>query len=65
MHLFMDLVKISNMFWQDVIKVIKSHLWETDAIIITPLWLSPIFDKHIIKDWFKKGITTIADFLDL
>ena len=29
----------------------------------TPIWLNPTFSIPIKRQWFKKGITTIADFL--
>ena len=44
-------------------------MWQTDAVLKklfiknTPIWLNPTFSLPINRQWFKKGITTIADFL--
>ena len=58
----------SNKFWLDVMESL-SVLWQTDALMgfffikNTPLWLNPVFSIPIHRQWFKKGVTTVADFL--
>ena len=58
----------SNKFWLDVIDSL-SLMWQTDVtasklfIKDTPIWLNPLFSVPINKQWFRKGISTIADFL--
>ena len=44
-------------------------MWQTDVTVSkifikdTPIWLNPTFSIPINKQWFRKGISTIADFL--
>ena len=58
----------SNKFWLDVIDSL-TIMWQTDAVLKksfikdTPIWLNPTFSIPINKHWFRKGISTIADFL--
>ena len=58
----------SNKFWQDVLLSLE-FFWKTDAklnkdfIKNTPIWLNPSFSIPINKNWFKHGVSTIADFL--
>ena len=46
------------------------NFWKTDSkfnkdlIRNTPIWLNPSFSILINKNWFKQGVSTIADFLD-
>ena len=60
----------SNKFWKDVIKSTQM-LWkseavmEKEAICNTPLWLHSSFEIPIKRDWFNKGINSIADFLGI
>ena len=57
----------SNKFWLDVIESL-STFWQTEAIMgknfikNTPIWLNPTFSIPINKQWFKKGVLTVADF---
>ena len=59
----------SNKFWIDVIKSLQI-LWNSeavlhkDAICNTPLWLHKSFQLPIKRSWQKRGINSIADFLD-
>ena len=58
----------SNKFWQDVLLSLE-FFWKSDAklnkdfIKNTPIWLNPSFSIPINKNWFKHGVSTIADFL--
>ena len=60
----------SNKFWLDVIESL-SILWKSEAmneklfIKNTPIWLNPTFSFPINKQWFKKGITMVSDFLGI
>ena len=44
-------------------------MWQTDAVMgkafikNTPIWLNPSFSVPINRQWFKKGISTVSDFL--
>ena len=57
-----------NQFWKDVIKS-SSYLWQTDAVLShevinnTPLWLNPNLEIPIKREWFQRGINTIADLM--
>ena len=58
----------SNKCWLDVMESL-SVLRQTDAVLgkdyikNTPIWLNPVFSIPINRQWFKKGVLTIADFL--
>ena len=58
----------SNKFWLDIIESL-ALLWKSEAmkeksvIKNTPIWLNPTFSFPIKKQWFKKGITMVSDFL--
>ena len=58
----------SNKFWLDVIGSPKV-LWQTEAVMgktfikNTPIWLNPVFSVPINRQWFKKGVSTVSDFL--
>ena len=60
---------ISNPFWLDVLKSLKI-LWKSNfgleklVIMETPMWLNTTFKLHIRRDWKKKGILFIFDFID-
>ena len=60
----------SNKFWLDVIESL-SILWKSEAmneklfIKNTPIWLNPTFSFPINKQWSKKGITMVSDFLGI
>ena len=60
----------SNPFWKDVIQSLQIF-WNSEApfhknfIKFTPIWFNPIFSIPIKKDWLKKGISTVADFLGI
>ena len=55
----------SNKFWKDVIRSLQM-LWKSEAVILnTPLWLNSNFEMPIKRDWLKKGINSIADFLGI
>ena len=38
---------------------------DKEVILNTPLWLHNKFEIPIKRDWFKKGINSIADFLGI
>ena len=58
----------SNKFWIDVIKSVQM-LWNSEAVLHkdvicnTPLWLHNFFKLPIKRDWLRRGINSIADFL--
>ena len=58
----------SNKFWLDVIGSLEV-MWQTEAVMgktfikNTPIWLNPVFSVPINRQWFKKGISTVSDFL--
>ena len=58
----------SNKFWLDIIESL-ALLWKSEAmeeksfIKNTPIWLNPTFSFPIKKQWFKKGIKMVSDFL--
>ena len=58
----------SNKFWLDVIGSLEV-MWQTDAVMgktfikNTPIWLNPLFSVPINRQWFKKGISKVSDFL--
>ena len=60
----------SNKFWKDVIRSLQM-LWRSEAvkdkevILNTPLWLNSNFEIPLKRDWLKRGINSIADFLGI
>ena len=60
----------SNPFWKDVIQSLQIF-WNSEAplhknfIKFTPIWFNPVFSIPIKKEWLKKGISTVADFLGI
>ena len=58
-----------NPFWLNVIDSLRV-LWKCNftldksVILETPIWLNPVFKLNINREWKKKGIMVISDFIE-